>query len=507
VTTILHPPQSCDGGRVTKDRRYGGRVRRFKLYLLPCLLLLCLTVPHLDQGDFRRDTGRYAAVGHYMWSGGHLDAPYLNPETPYFNKPPLALLIHGLFLKTFGVSLVVARIPSILAALGVLILSMTAARQIGSRAEAIASGFVLASTMEFFRRSREISLDFWQLFFMMTAVVLILRALRLDNQSSLPTREQAKACTTSRWLMAAAGIPLGLALLCKPLVALLVIPIATGWCLWAKEQRLIPWIFLATFPVAILVALPWHWHMYSLFGDRFLDQYFGREVVDRARGLLLRQPIYYYVIENLRTYWPWLPVLIFAVYHRFRQQVHRRLPHRDLVIFGLWWVFMMFVLLSIFPDKKPNYALPLFPMLSWIVAAGFCRLPWRKLRSWYELRLPWLAPATAVLFIALSIAPIQFQKGADKNWTTLLKWMSQNASAPGPIFEAGLDYNDVCYFYLKTGQWLRHWREEELATNVALRPILLAHSTYAPKLSRLPEFQPAFTAGNYVIFATSTSRQ
>jgi len=487
-------------------------LRRFKLYLLPCLLLLCLTVPHLDQGDFRRDTGRYAAVGHYMWSGGHLGVPYLNPETPYFNKPPLALLIHGLFLKTFGVSLAVARIPSILAALGVLILSMTAVRQIGSRAEAVASGFVLASTMEFFRRSREISLDFWQLFFMMAAVVLILRALRVSNESSLAmakrgegctTRpEQAKACTTNMWLLAAAGVPLGLALLCKPLVALLVIPIAARWCLWAKQKRLILWLFLATFPVAFLVALPWHWHMYSVFGDRFLDQYFGKEVVDRARGLLLRQPIYYYVVENLRTYWPWLPVLAFAAFHRFKQQEHPRPPRRDLVVFGLWWVFVMFMLLSIFPDKKPNYALPLFPMLSWVVAAGLCRFPFRKLRSWYKLQLPWLAPSTAALFIALTIAPIQFQKGADKNWTTLLHWMSQNASAEGAIFEAGLDYNDVCYFYLKTGKWLRHWRDEELAANVALKPILLTHSTYAPG----PDFQPAFSAGTYVIFAASGSR-
>src|SRR5688572_13045611 len=85
------------------DWRVIDAVSRFKFYALPSLVLLCLTLPHLEQGDFRRDTGRYAAVGHYMWSSGDLLVPHLNPQTPYFNKPPLALLIHGLFLKTFGV--------------------------------------------------------------------------------------------------------------------------------------------------------------------------------------------------------------------------------------------------------------------------------------------------------------------------------------------------------------------------------------------------------------------
>ena len=64
-----------------------------RLILLPCLVFLMMTVPHLDQGDFRRDTGRYAAVGLYMWSEGSVWKPYINPETPYFNKPPMALVV------------------------------------------------------------------------------------------------------------------------------------------------------------------------------------------------------------------------------------------------------------------------------------------------------------------------------------------------------------------------------------------------------------------------------
>src|SRR5262249_43357247 len=136
-----------------------------KLCLLPVIWLLAVTVPHLEQGDFRRDTGRYAAVGLYMWDGGSLLQPHLNPNTLYFNKPPLAFWIYGVCLKLFGVHLTVARLPSIAAALGVVCLSVLTARQIGSKAEALTSGLVLALSYEFFRRTREISLDFWQLLF------------------------------------------------------------------------------------------------------------------------------------------------------------------------------------------------------------------------------------------------------------------------------------------------------------------------------------------------------
>src|SRR2546428_13751375 len=91
--------------------------RALKLYLLPILILFAVTLPHLEEGEFRRDTVVYAAVGRYMWDGGSLVAPHISPEKPYLHKPPLALWIHGLILKLFGANLIAACFPSILAPL------------------------------------------------------------------------------------------------------------------------------------------------------------------------------------------------------------------------------------------------------------------------------------------------------------------------------------------------------------------------------------------------------
>jgi len=433
------------------------RMRTLKLIFLPCLVLLSVTLPHLEQGDFRRDTGRYAAVGHYMWSGGSLLAPHLDPETPYFNKPPLAVLIHGFFLKVFGVHLAVARLPSILAALGVVVLSVLSVRQIGSRSEAIVSGLVLALTYEFFRRTREISLDMWQLLFVMVAVYGAVTALRTRN----------------RLMLALTGIPLGMALLCKPLNAFAVIPILAIWALLARQPRMLSALFLGALPLAVLVAAPWHLYMVSTFGEAFTQRYFLHEVVKRARGLEMTQPFYYYVLENLATYWPWLLGLVFAGYIRFVKSDHARRPGRDLVVLGGTWSLIVLVGLSLFPDKKPNYALPLYPMLSWIVAAGLCRLPWRRLRSWYAGSFLGLAPAATVALVVLSVAPFQFQKPPDKHWQAVLGWLRANRVEHARVFYGTIEQNDLCYFYLQTGHWLGSAAKREAAGVPAASSLIL----------------------------------
>src|SRR6185369_2680788 len=108
----------------------------------------------------------------------------------------------------------------------------------------------------------------------------------------------------------AAGIPIGLALLCKPLVGFVFFPIAAVVLIVLARPRLI----LALVPSALIaaaIAAPWHISMYSLHGHEFVRQYFGAEIADRATGALQaghKSPIppWFYVLQILRGYWPWL---------------------------------------------------------------------------------------------------------------------------------------------------------------------------------------------------------
>jgi 4-amino-4-deoxy-L-arabinose transferase-like glycosyltransferase len=413
-----------------------GELRR--LLLLPCLLLVLVTVPHLEQGDFRRDTGRYAAVGLYMCQSGNFLKPYLNPQTPYFNKPPLPFWIHGAFLKVFGPHLAVARVPSILAALGVVAFSVLTVRRLGSKAEALASGMVLALTYEFTRRTREISLDFWQLFFLMAAVYLVVTGAR----------------TGRRALVLWSGVPIGLALLCKPLVALAVAPVLAVWLALLGRPRWIWLLFGGTLPLAIAVAAPWHLYMWREFGDAFTGHYFGHEVIERARGRISTEPVSYYFGLLATTYWPWLAAIGLAFWRRWRTDSPRRRSSRDLVLLGGAWALYGLILISLFPDKKPNYALLVYPMLSWVAAAGLCRVPWPKLRQWYRAGFRGLAPAAALLLLILSLAPIRFQQPPNQDWQEFFGWMDRNGIKPGQVAAFGMDINEQCYFYVRRGWWL-----------------------------------------------------
>jgi hypothetical protein len=121
-------------------------------------------------------------------------------------------------------------------------------------------------------------------------------------------------------------------------------------------------------------------------------------------------------------------------------------------------VAVWLVALSCFADRKPNYALPLYPMLAWIAAWGLCRVPWPKLKLWYERGFPWLVPATIALFLIAALAPIQFQQPPEKNWVALVKWIKSNQIDAAQLQYTDIDSNDVSYLYLKTGRWMKSLR-------------------------------------------------
>jgi 4-amino-4-deoxy-L-arabinose transferase-like glycosyltransferase len=411
--------------------------RNLKLYLLPILLLFAVTLPHLEQGEFRRDTVVYAAVGRYMWDGGALLVPHLGPEKLYLHKPPVPLWIHGLFLKLFGANLIAARLPSILAAAGAIVFSMLAVRNLGTQREAVTSGIVLALTYEFFRRTREISLDLWQLLFIMAAVWLIASAIR--NERIAP--------------VVLSGIAIGLALMCKSLVALVTLPMFGIWLAITRRAHLIIWLVLGALPIALVIAAPWHLYMYSLFGDTFAHQYFSRQI-EKVATKPAHTPALYYLQEGAATYWPWMCALIYACYLRLRKSTRRR-PQRDFFLLGVIWIGLWLILLSSFSEKKPNYALPLYPMLSWMCAWGICRIRWPKLANWYDRGLPGVAPAAAAVFVIATFAPIRFQEPPEKDWAGLIDWIKDRKIDSARLAHVNLELNDLCYVYLKTGSWMK----------------------------------------------------
>lgn len=419
-----------------------------RTYLLPFLLFLMLTLPGIRQGDFRRDTGRYAAVGLQMWRDGPLLRPHLHPDVPYFRKPPLAVAAHGLSLRLFGARLIAARMPSVFAGLGTIALLMAWVRRFSGRAETLAAGCILALTYEFFRRTHEISLDMWMVLFVMISVYAFTRGVERD-----------------RWgWMTLAGIAGGLALLCKPLLALALIPVYAVWLIvWRRPRACVwlPWVLLWM----LITAGPWYSLMIHDFGRAFLDVHFGHEVVARAKGDIDRIGPWYYLVEESATYWPWMLALIWGVVCWIRGDLLREGPEpsgpnrRDMLRASAAWIVLVTAGLSFFPDKAPNYFLPVYPFLAVIAAYGFCRARWARWRRWYASGLRGLAPAVMVVTVILCVLPITYHGRPDPDWTAFFQWLENHpVDVSRDLWIKNVGSNDWGRFYLHTGQWPRALR-------------------------------------------------
>lgn len=431
------------------------RVVQTAWWWLPLLVTLCISLPKINQGDWRVDTGRYAAIGYESWNrifNGDLSGFYAlteahgpagDPRLPYFNKPPLPLLVHGLTLQSAGRSLWATRAPMVAVLLGVILLTTLTARALGTRGLALTAGLIAATTLPLVREARSISLDLWQLLFIQAAILLVVLAAR--PRDAKPPRPR---------LALAAGAVLGLGLLCKPLVALMAAPLLAVWLVIIGRKPLVGWL-LAGVALGVLAPLAWYAAAYAHWGPAFLDEHFGRQVVDRAQGKLdnlaegSASPLFY-ILELLQSYWPWMITAILAVLALFRGRFREPGPRAGVwlaVAFGLAWL----ALCSAFADKRPRYILPCFTV--WAVASAI----------WiHHAAPPWVATIRrcAVRFAAvvaiciaglLSALPLTIHGPASERWERVIEF-AQRAGAT-PICSAGLGLSDRSRFMLRTGRW------------------------------------------------------
>ncbi len=427
-------------------QRLSARRAELLVFLTPALVFLATTLPHLDQGDYRKDTGRYAAVGLQAWQNGHWWTLRFTPERVYFNKPPLAMWIHGWFLDTFGINLVATRIPTILAGLIVVLCTVGLVRTFGTRRSAVAAGVVLAMSYEFFRRTREISLDMWQLAFMMLALLLI--ALGVRTKSSL--------------CLILGGVPIGLALMTKPFVGVVVVPIVLLWVLLIGERKAVLPILLAGL-VGLAVASPWHIGMTMEHGSAFWDQYLGRQVAGRAAGAINPQGLEYYPVLFLKTYWPWMIPFALGVVHWIRSPRSRRIVlgmvRAGLMLVGIWlcaWI----VTLMAFPDKRPRYTPPVYPALAVIAGAWLASGSSPGVRRATSISMRWAWAGAIVIGAVLAMAPIRFQSPPEGQREEFFAW--HEAQDQPEFYTLGVNTNSQGILRLRLGAWPRSLGDEML---------------------------------------------
>jgi 4-amino-4-deoxy-L-arabinose transferase-like glycosyltransferase len=458
-----------------------------RVYLLPALLVVAIGLFRLFGGSYKVDTALYAGVGLHMFNEGTFWTPMAG-DLPYFNKPPMVMWIHGLLLSMFGVELWAIRLPQVLAAAGCAVMTTCLARTLSNHKVALLAGLIAAICYPMWIHLHRLVLDYWLVFFTLTGVwMCVVGAVR---------RQEG-------WIILA-GVPIGMAMLCKPLFPGLAFPIMGLWMALVGHRKMAAWVGVGA-GLSLLVALPWHLSMTAIHQDTFLDQFFGREMFDRGAGggAFPHEPWWTYLAIVTVQFLPWTVALGGALwviggrlvrsrgrcvlegstypdappaaevpdYSRVRADLYlppeRVLPldleqkatlsreWQAIILCVLWAGLWLFLLSGFFADKRDRYMMHVWPMLAWLAAMWLVHWAPYRIRA-IDSRW-WGRGVGAMLVLGLLAAATGAipQSPTQSKWLSLYRWLeSQRMAGHAPeVWSGSLQPYETGQIYLDAGVW------------------------------------------------------
>ena len=314
------------------------------LWLIFAALFIFLGTRGLNEPD----EGRYAEVAREMAAGGSWLVPHLN-GFEHLQKPPLIYWCTAVSMKVFGYNEWAARLPSALAACGILLLTMTIARRLWGENRARIAAIVLVSTLLFFCLARMLTPDMLMSFFITAAIAALVH----------------ERC----WLF---FIMMGLGFLTKGPMAL-VVPISAALGLYLASDRSVarvrlPW--LRGISLTLLIGLSW-FILLAVLEPSLFDYFLRYELLDRFTSTKhgRSKPFWFFapiLIAGLLPWTFWIPSLIRQAWRQIRTK--QVTPTQGLL---LGWTVLPLIILSLSGSKLLTYVLPLMPAFALAISTRF----------------------------------------------------------------------------------------------------------------------------------------
>lgn len=339
-----------------------------------------------------------------MVADGQWAVPHVNGVVTT-DKPPLFFWLIALVSLPFGTVLsATARLPSVLAALATVALTMRLGRRAWGERVAELAGLMLAVNFLFWDKARTAQIDALLCLLILVALSAFeaWRSGDADGRRSGLLFWFAAALAVLAKGPVGALLPLGIAL-----VTLIVDRRIGDWRRFAPLSG--PALFVLVIALWMTLATVGGRGEYSVWGA------FQEHVLDRAvHGMHHAQPFWYYAKTLPLRLLPWSFLLPGALLLAWR----RRGPaDRFLLVYGLFVV----VFFSISTEKRDLYVLPAFPAFALLLARLACVVcgvggdtAGRDTGATIDRR--WLSlpqALTGVLFVALAIAlPVAGQRTA-----------------------------------------------------------------------------------------------
>ncbi len=372
------------------------------LAILSALLLLA----PIRVGDLAGyDDARFALVAKHVVQSGH----WLEIESnggPALEHPPLFSWMEAALFVPFGLSDSLAKLPSALCGLGVILLvAWLGRRMTGDPFIGALAMFVMATSIYFIKYASRAMTDVPFTFFFLAAVCSWV--LSEDNP---------------RWLLAA-GAFAGLAQLTRALMGV-SIPLLFAVDMLVNRRRRPLGYLIAGLALAFVPPIAWYAQWIYRYGEEFFvrhSMYMNQEVTGELSPAWRRYTgAFEYIWMVAKSYWPWLPAMVAGMVVVIR----KRDPKLRLLIA---WVAVIYVLCAITKSRVLRYMLPAYPAFAILAAIGMLWLiPERHLRN--ALRV--LTPVLAVVVLVVAIRPPVIWHATE---TRPIALASTRATAPGEL--------------------------------------------------------------------------
>lgn len=308
------------------------------------------------------DEPRFALSAKQMVESGDWMFPHRGNEL-YAEKPPLFIWTIALFYQLTGNMRIAFLLPSLLASLATLWLSIDLTSRLWNRHTGILAGIILLTTFQFTLQAKTAQIDALLTLWTTLGVYGLTRHLLLGPQW--------------KWYFAAFAA-MGLGVITKgvgilPIFILLPYLLARYWC-WPNvtviNGRWWQWALGPLMMLAVIAA--WLLPMLALVSSSadpslaaYRDNLLWHQTVDRyANSWHHQQPTWYLPEQSLGL---WLPVTLFLPW--LLPAWWRKLRNQDayyLLLLG--WIVLVIIFFSIPAGKRGVYLLPATPALALITA-------------------------------------------------------------------------------------------------------------------------------------------
>lgn len=348
----------------------GVRASSFVLLVVAIVVVYGVSLATLgSHGLMDPDEPRYAGSASEMLARGEWWIPYFNDQVRIV-KP---ILIYWEILaayRLFGEGEFAARLPSWLAGVATLLMTMRMGVLLGGRRIALVAGAAFALSPIAIGMSRLATPDA-SLGAAVCAAMLVFLEMRrrlVGSDGGSPPEGRVP-----RLFAMAFGVALAAGFLLKGPVAILLPGLTIGVFLTVcREWRLVPgmrpWLAAVLFgilaaPWFIIVALRPEMGGARVFFDETIGRYFGSEKIHT-------KPFWYFVPVVLAGTFPWSLDALRGIAGRAmgKGEASSAGESRAVGTFALCWACVVLVFFSLSPNKLPSYMMPIVPAMALLAA-------------------------------------------------------------------------------------------------------------------------------------------